>query len=64
MILLSLAVSLGFYALIDYCLNKGYLDEHTTTFGYIVTSIILGFTLVWVVYRLIEWLYKIKKIKK
>lgn len=62
MILLSLLVSIGYFILIDYCLDMNYIEVRTTTFGYILCSLILGFTSVWVPYRIIEWLYK-RKIK-
>jgi hypothetical protein len=63
MILISFIASGLFFWAIDYSLDKGWLEIRTTTIGYAVTSLILGFLVVWFTYISIEWLYKRKKNK-
>ena len=60
-ILLSFSVSFSYYIIINWALNVGKLQPHTTTLGYIICAIILGFTTIWVIYKSIEWAYKRKK---
>ena len=52
MIILSFAISLMIYTGIIYSIHKGYLKETTSTLGYIVTSLAVGFIIVWFPFRL------------
>ncbi len=63
MILISLVVSGLFFWAIDYSIHNDLLEVRTNTLGYIITSLILGFLVVWFTYISIEWLIKRKKKK-
>jgi len=60
-ILFSLFLSLLYFISIDYALKKEWLEIHTTIIGYILSSLILGFLTVWLLYITIKWFRNRKK---
>ena len=50
----SLLVSLWIFMFIYYLIEIDILEVRTSTIGYIVTSILLGFLLVWIIYSIIK----------
>ena len=54
LILISLIISGIFFWSIDYSIHNNILTQQTITIWYIVSSLIFGFTLVWVIYKLYQ----------
>jgi len=64
MTLISFIASGLFFWAIDYSLDKGWLEVRSTTIGYAITSLILGFLVVWFAYISVIWIRKRMKNKK
>jgi len=61
LIVLSLIVSGAIFYTIDYALKKDWIQPRTDTLGYVVTSLILGFSLIWGIILAIKYYKKKKK---